>query len=155
MATTPEKSNLSPTSGLITPRKRQVGRCPMCASVGYRFLFNATDRLFGVPGEFTYVRCTSCRTIYQDPMIVQDDLKLCYPIEYYSISSGGAPDDQPVVAPASKRRLARTRDVIRQAIVDSVQDAPNGTLPLLGRLLAMSAYLRKRAFWLIPDQLIP
>jgi 2-polyprenyl-3-methyl-5-hydroxy-6-metoxy-1,4-benzoquinol methylase len=88
-------------------------------------------------------------------MIVQDDLELCYPIEYYAAGNNDRASLDASTARSPKRRLPRVRDTIRQAIADSVQGIPNGAVPRLGKLLAMSTRLRERAFWLIPDELIP
>ena len=64
------------------PRTCSVEECPLCGSQEAELLFRGPDRLHGTPGEFTYRRCGSCATVFQDPRVIDDDLHLCYPSEY-------------------------------------------------------------------------
>jgi 2-polyprenyl-3-methyl-5-hydroxy-6-metoxy-1,4-benzoquinol methylase len=43
----------------------------------------ARDRLHGLPGEYTYVRC-SCGLVFQNPRVVTEDLPLLYPAAEYA-----------------------------------------------------------------------
>jgi len=139
------------------PRTRPVKRCPACGSTGARFFFNAIDRLHGIAGEYTYRRCTECRTVFQDPRVLPQDLSLCYPNDYYThIRRDG---DQPVT-PAielTPRRLSGLRGRIRQAIASAVQGVQlPGVMGFLGRTLGLSRRLRERAFYnYVIDELIP
>ena len=45
-------------------------------------------------GDYRYVRCAGCRSVYQSPRVVEEDLHLCYPGGYYTHSkdTGEAPE---------------------------------------------------------------
>jgi 2-polyprenyl-3-methyl-5-hydroxy-6-metoxy-1,4-benzoquinol methylase len=92
--------------------------CNLCGSSRSSFLFKATDRLHGTPGEYTYVRCESCGLVYMNPQVT-GDLSPLYPAAY-----------EPHAAPGDMRR--------RTGLVGRVRN-----LPGLGRFLreAMSATL--------------
>lgn len=83
------------TPALGPPRTAPVGSCPLCASTVSRLHFRSPDRRYSTPGEFSYRRCLSCRTVYQDPRIISEDLALAYPNSYYThgfpTSAGGDP----------------------------------------------------------------
>lgn len=136
------------------PRTRSVGLCPLCGSEQAGVLFRGLDRLHGTPGEFTYRRCGSCATVFQDPRVIEDDLHLCYPAEYLT--------HVPVHTPGSDsalrgRPLRSLRDRLRRSIVDAVrgQQTP-GLYGIVGRWLAASRYLREKAFHdYVPDALLP
>src|SRR5688572_6645970 len=74
---------------IVAPRTAAVGACPLCRSTKCSFMFRLPDRLHGVPGEFSYRRCQSCRTAFQDPRVVVEDLSLCYPDMYFTHQSPG------------------------------------------------------------------
>lgn len=56
--------------------------CDLCGSNNRKFLFNARDRLHGLEGTFSYVRCTECGLVYMNPQISSDDIGKCYPTDY-------------------------------------------------------------------------
>src|SRR5438445_335883 len=58
--------------------------CPVCESSQRSPKFVSPDYLHGVPGEFQYVECGSCSSVYQNPRVVLEDLGLCYPSEYFT-----------------------------------------------------------------------
>lgn len=138
------------------PRTAPVGRCPLCGALGTHVLFQARDRLHGIPGEYTYKRCKTCRTVFQDPRIVNEDLGICYPGKYYThaMQCPPSPATEPV---APGRALARARDALRRSIVAEVQGTHlPGASGWLGRLLASSSRLRERAFCNhVTDELLP
>lgn len=139
---------------VMTPRTVKRERCPVCVSTHTRFFFQSTDRLHGVPGVYTYHRCQECRTVFQNPVVVDEDLELCYPSEYSPYR---------VVHPLpdvdfSNLPLENIRDRFRKGIVDAVR----GTLGTgvfggtLFRILASSPFLRERAFYgLVTDECLP
>ncbi len=137
------------------PRTTPIGRCPLCGTRVARFLFSTWDRLHGIPGAYTYSRCISCRTVFQDPQVVPEDLDLCYPSDYYTHS--------PSIDPGGKHepgarwdRPAVSLELLRDAIVCSVRCRPlKGFSGLVGRVLAKSRLLRQRAFHNLIDELIP
>ena len=55
--------------------------CEICGSHNVK-LFNATERMYGLGGNFTYVNCQDCRTIYQKDRL--EDYSKYYPENYYS-----------------------------------------------------------------------
>jgi SAM-dependent methyltransferase len=55
--------------------------CPLCGADRPRRLFEASDRLHGTPGTYTYVRCEACGLTYMNPQVYGDLLPL-YPYEY-------------------------------------------------------------------------
>src|SRR5882757_6226694 len=58
--------------------------CPACASPRRMPKFVLPDYFHGVPGEFQYVACISCATVYQNPRVVVEDLGHCYPSNYFT-----------------------------------------------------------------------
>jgi len=45
-------------------------------------VWSTPDRAFGVPGEYTVVRCLACGLLYQRPRVRDDHLGDCYPDHY-------------------------------------------------------------------------
>lgn len=130
-----------------------IEACPMCLSTEKSRLFSTSDRLLGVPGEFSYSRCTICSTVFQDPMIVPEDLHLCYPDDY-------APYGEKIEEIAwDLDSLPETnyREKTRKAIVETVKGkAVAGVWGTLGRVLAKSPAMRERAFYYyVDDACIP
>lgn len=137
------------------PRTAPVGGCPLCSRSVSVLLFRGSDRLHDTPGIFTYRRCGGCGSVFQDPMVVEEDLPLCYPVDYYTHEAAAGP---PWTPPAASRRwLSRFRDALRQGIVVALsgQAAP-GLAARLGRVLARSRRMRERAFYdRAIDELLP
>jgi SAM-dependent methyltransferase len=67
--------------GPVTVRTAQVP-CNLCGRSDSEFLFEARDRLHGIPGTFRYVRCRNCGLVYMNPQIVPEDLARVYPLDY-------------------------------------------------------------------------
>jgi SAM-dependent methyltransferase len=57
-------------------------QCPACASVDAKFLFEAIDRLHGIPGTFHYVRCRTCGLGFMNPQVIPADIPNLYPPDY-------------------------------------------------------------------------
>ena len=131
-----------------------MGRCPMCSSPRRDRTLALVDQLHGVPGRFTYPRCTVCGTVYQDPRVVDEDLAACYPEDYYThqLPTGAA-----IAQPAAARPLSGFRDTVRRAVVAAVRGRREpGPAGALGWVASMSAFVRRRAFYdLLPDELLP
>jgi SAM-dependent methyltransferase len=138
------------------PRTAAVVDCPLCGSAKCSFKFHSPDRLHGVPGEFTYRRCHDCRTVFQDPRVVTEDLSLCYPDEYFTHQS---PDVSlaPIAGAATSQTALRLRALLRQAVIAAVRQEPmRGAIGWLGRLMAKSRRMRKRAFnSSVMDEMLP
>jgi SAM-dependent methyltransferase len=57
-------------------------RCPLCDSAHATAVWTTADRAFGVPGRYRVVQCRSCRFLYQNPRVRDEDLAACYPDHY-------------------------------------------------------------------------
>jgi len=142
--------NLTP---IHLPRTAPVGHCPMCEALDTALFFEATDRLHQVPGEYVYRRCLSCRTVFQDPRVIPDDLILCYPSEYHTHIE---PAEENTNSEPELRRRSHFKDSIRNAIEAAVRGTPQkGLWGRLGKILAFVPRLRERAFGGLTDALIP
>ena len=91
----------------VTPDLRmevdEEARCDVCGSSSHRFLFRGPDRLMGLPGEFSFVRCTNCGLIYQWPRLPWEQLAAYYEGDYASYST--LLDDDPIIIRRLLRRL--------------------------------------------------
>lgn len=127
------------------PRTAPLGRCPLCGSAASRPAIRARDDLHGIAGEFEYRRCTGCRTVYQDPRVVSDDLSLVYPRQYYTHAR--AADGSPA------RPGASLRDGIRARLIGAVRDPSRADR--LSAALCQLRFVRELAFYGLLDELIP
>jgi 2-polyprenyl-3-methyl-5-hydroxy-6-metoxy-1,4-benzoquinol methylase len=137
------------------PRLAAVGSCPICGARDSDELFRSPDWLHGVPGEFTYRRCVSCRTVFQDPRVVAEDIPLCYPNGYYTHLAGDVAIETQADKQARERRLAWLRDWMRAAIVKALVQSQHVTWRGgLGTLLVRARGLRERAFFGLLDEFL-
>ncbi|HEX5083196.1 MAG TPA: class I SAM-dependent methyltransferase [Blastocatellia bacterium] len=94
--------------------------------------------------------------MFQDPMVIVEDLPLCYPDAYFTHQS---PDVSPAPIAATARPKAglKLRAQLRQSVMAAVRQAPmRGVIGRLGGLLAKNRRLRERAFRdLVIDELLP
>lgn len=111
------------------------------------------DRLHGTPGEFSYHLCDSCQTVFQNPMVIQEDLHLCYPTEYAPYNSKKEIPD----IDFDNLPNGNFRSDLRKAIVEEVKGkSSDGLTGSFGKILAKSAFFRERAFYgLVIDELLP
>lgn len=131
------------------PQTLPVGACPLCGGGRTGFLFRSGDRLHGTPGEFTYRRCESCHSVFQDPRVVAEDLAQCYPGDYFTHEWQNA-------EPGARRPLWSLRESLREIVVASVLGDPQPTpARALGRLLRISRRMRVQAFYGLETELIP
>jgi len=139
--------------GKETPRTSALEECPICADKNTQHFFTMTDRLHGTPGEFSYHLCPSCGTVFQNPMVVQEDLHLCYPSEY---SPYNFKEEIPDID-FDRLPNGSFRNNLRKAVVDEVKGKTTaGLAGTLGRWLAKIAPLRERAFYgLVMDECLP
>lgn len=56
--------------------------CNLCGSRDSMFLFEARDRLHGIGGTFSYVRCHECGLVYMNPQVVPEETQKLYPSDY-------------------------------------------------------------------------
>jgi hypothetical protein len=136
-----------------SPRTALLEKCPICESKNTKQFFTSPDRLHGTPGEFSYHLCDSCETVFQNPMVIQEDLHLCYPSEYspYNLKREIPEIDFDALPNGN------FRNNLRKAIVDEVKGKPtDGVAGTLGKMLAKNAFFRERAFYgLVMDELLP
>lgn len=128
------------------PEVEPVAACPVCGATDRVTLFDIPDFLHGVPGTFRYDRCGRCSSVYQNPRVRDDHLDRCYPVAYYTHEAS------PAVPGESTGNGGGFRGNVRRLIIDAVRGTGGG---LTGRLLALSRFLRERAFRGLIDPLIP
>jgi len=58
--------------------------CEICGSHQHRFLFEGWDRIFGLPGIFTIVKCEECGLLFMNPQPEKKMLKEYYPEAYHA-----------------------------------------------------------------------
>jgi SAM-dependent methyltransferase len=75
--------------------------CPVCGSDEHGSLLEVTDRWLGLPGSFSYARCTSCGLVYLRRRPAAEDLDDYYPPRYIQRGRG----------PEWMHRLFRTLDL--------------------------------------------
>lgn len=136
-------------SGRMTDRRPPglvaLGACPLCQASESKELFVLTDRLHEVPGEFSYRRCGACRSVFQDPQVRTEDIPKLYPSTYYT-------HEEPSLGHLEERDGARGR--LRTRVVETVKGTA-GPGWSLGTLLAKVRGLRERAFFGLPDEMLP
>lgn len=88
--------------------------CGFCSSNHAEPLFSGPDRLLGLPGEFTVVRCSECGLCRQNPRPTATTIDFYYPPKYEPYSL--AIDDEPSLIRRWDRRygmLKRARAIER------------------------------------------
>lgn len=128
---------------LHPPRTEVLNACPVCGAPSGQRRFTLPDVLHGVPGSYNYVTCDNCGSVHQNPMVIFDDLPLCYPAIYYTHFANA--EDPETTLPTS----GSLRDVIRRSVRHSA-DGTSGAglspgMKFLGRLLAPIPAVRDRA----------
>jgi SAM-dependent methyltransferase len=131
----------------ISPRTKKLEKCPVCQSKDTKFFFSSPDRLHNVSGEFSYHQCNFCQTVFQNPMIIPEDLHLVYVTDYYTHTSSGNKKESLAV----ESEEITTQDIsskIRKAIISEVLHTPNrGIWKLVGKFATQFRFLRERAFF--------
>lgn len=138
--TSAEQDARAPSSGVaLEPlRVAAVDGCPLCGAGESTPAFRAPDRLHGIPGDFSYHRCTRCATVFQNPRVIPQDLAACYPAEYYTHAS-------PALS-VRPRALRAGRERLRRAVVAVLRGKRVPGLPgRIARILARSPLLRRRS----------
>lgn len=87
-----------------------VEQCPICYSSKRVFLFRGKDRLHGIPGEFSVVRCLDCASIYLSERPL--DLVSYYPVESYAAFAGAGTTSHPSRFPARQLGLRQWRRLL-------------------------------------------
>jgi SAM-dependent methyltransferase len=137
-----DHSTMAPPVTPPAPRCEELASCPVCGCPSYHDRILSRDLLHSVPGTFRYVECARCRTAYQNPRVLEEDLPLCYPGSYYAHASEGAWAPNP--APTGSLR-DRVRRAIRRAADGVPDETVTPSFALLGGLLGRHPGLRRRA----------
>jgi SAM-dependent methyltransferase len=136
---------------LEQPRTESVSVCPVCNSPEAVLKVSLPDHLHGVLGTYSYVRCVTCKTVYQNPRVIEEDLQLCYPQDCFT-------HQLPKEAPIREIQAGRSvRDTLRRAIRHYADQTSRDGLPrwacILGRALARVQFMRVRARFGLMDAL--
>jgi SAM-dependent methyltransferase len=109
------------------------------------------DRLHRVPGTYAYRRCQECRTVFQDPAVISEDLLLCYPSDYFTHDKSLLKSEENIADEDS------LRGQLRRAVLHSSDGAMAGNLSdfflFIGRILSLWSTIRTRARFGLPDAL--
>ena len=112
--------------------------CPMGCPLSDDVVLSGRDRLNGLPGEFTVVRCRSCELMRTDPRPSASSMGFYYPEQYAPYRKAMTPGLRPSLALLGRaaRRLIRFR-------TNEVPELPPGRMLELG--CASGAYLQRMA----------
>lgn len=102
--------------------------CPLCGGTRTREVTSTVDYVYGIAGQYRFVRCRGCRHLYMNPRPSDESLMQCYPQTY-----------APHYDPASSAATSRDNDAI--------PGTPR-TASTLRRLLARVPLLKRFLFWL-------
>jgi SAM-dependent methyltransferase len=136
-----------------TPRSVSQMVCPVCDWNDSSHFFISPDYLHGVPGSYVYVKCKKCRTVYQNPKVVSEDLQLCYPANYFTH------EYPPSEAGVGKATISEVgfKGNLRKAIRHYSDGFPvsrmSFSLKILGKILSLFPSLRIRARYGLIDAL--
>lgn len=146
----------------ISPRTELLEKCPVCESKNTKFFFSSPDRLHGIAGDFSYHRCENCQTIFQNPMVIEEDLHLCYPDDYFTHNELSQKNlREPVTESLEKEKesqgMANIRHQVRVAIINNQKKMPMvGIMGIIGKILSLSRRMREKAFFdHVKDELLP
>lgn len=136
---------------LEAPRTETLSACPVCTSPRALCKVRLPDHLHGVAGTYFYVQCLDCRTVYQNPRVVEKDLGLCYPPDYFTHH---LPEAASAAASTTGRRA---RESVRRAILHYADGASAGHLlwwaKAAGWVLSHNVRFRARARFGLMDVL--
>ncbi len=100
-----------------------VPRCVLCGSARSELLCPVTrDRLHGLPGRFSLVRCLDCALVRLSPRPCAASLSRYYPSDYYAY--------KPCVGfDAPERPLGKLRETLRLAVIAASHGYDRSELP--------------------------
>ncbi len=93
--------------------------CPLCGSAAAVFVTKGFDRINGLPGSFSIVRCNGCSLMRTNPRPTTDTMSFYYPDDYGPYRYTRVEPGQP--APVSKRwkrAIRRLMDTRATAVPD-------------------------------------
>src|SRR5437870_2084701 len=104
-----------------SPRLVAVEACPVCRSKRVVALMSVEDRRYGIPGKFKYDRCEACHTVFQGPVIAQEDIERCYPDAYYTHVPNPQLNEGPSGQHSTDRSFSFARNNLRSYVAAAVQ----------------------------------
>lgn len=143
------------------PQTELIENCPVCESKNTKFFFTSPDRLHGIAGNFSYHRCVECRTVFQNPMVIEEDLYLCYPNDYYTHNSIDASQRISVAEALNSSNVSngigKIIQRIRVNVIKHVKGLPTkGFWGGVARILSKIPRIREKAFFdHVEDILLP
>ncbi|MGA2587245.1 MAG: class I SAM-dependent methyltransferase [Candidatus Aminicenantales bacterium] len=99
-----EETNGSGKSGAGI-RTRGIALCLLCEAPGVPYYERLVDKLYGVPGEWNWLRCPACGLFWLNPRPIPEDMEKLY--EHYHTHAAEVPQTPPRAGPASLRRSGR------------------------------------------------
>jgi SAM-dependent methyltransferase len=132
------------------PRSLPLTNCPVCQWTEWVRKFTIPDFLHGVPGTYSYVECCHCRTVYQNPQILEADLALCYPQTYFTHS---VPDEARNLPCSSSSWRGRIRNAILTRADVGHCNGGSIVIDAISSLLAALPSVRRRARFGLIDAL--
>lgn len=140
-----------------SPRMESSENCPLCGSRETRIFFSAVDRLHNVPGEFSYHSCDKCQTVFQNPMVIQEDLPLCYPQNYYTHSAAGDNQNIGNVAELLMNSNNGFKGKLRESVFAAIKGkTPENFIERVAYFLSKSRLIRERTtYGVVIDELLP
>jgi SAM-dependent methyltransferase len=90
-------------------RTEPVPRCPVCGGEGGLLYARVRDRVWGVPGQWSFRRCHACRSLWLDPRPVAEDRILAYS-SYFTHDHAGHRTERVSLAAAFAASVRRARD---------------------------------------------
>ncbi len=64
--------------------EQETVRCPLCGRAEATFVWPARDRRYGLPGDFSFVKCVHCGLVYLNPRPTLSSIWVYYPSNYES-----------------------------------------------------------------------
>ena len=119
--------------------------CVLCGDRGEQIYRDLPDRLFGVPGQFNFSHCDTCKLIWLNPRPVLEDIPKCYEnyCTHANIEEG--------TFGSHVRLLASLRDEVRLAILCGYYGYhhlhESHVLCRFGPILAKIPFLKYRAVY--------
>jgi 2-polyprenyl-3-methyl-5-hydroxy-6-metoxy-1,4-benzoquinol methylase len=144
---------VSTTGPALAPiRLARLDSCPACGHGPAAFAFASVDLVYDVDGVFVYERCPSCRSFFQNPRAVDEDLGRCYPPAYFTHDADAGPG---LVGSAGGIQGALRRMVLRSRSAGPGDGRALDVSRWAGRLLSSVGFVRRRAMFGLVDEIRP
>src|SRR5688572_21093033 len=97
-------------TGATALRMETVSSCFLCGAAGTQLYGGLQDRLYSVPGPFSFSQCPECRSVWLNPRPIREDIPKCY-TNYHTHEAPRTDDQRP-----SRRSLSTWRQTLRRLI---------------------------------------